>query len=149
MEAFINQNSLEPGSTMTLRTILNEYGIPVENRAVVHVEVKRPDNSEFSIVLDEIEPGIFEKSFIASISGTYVCRFVARGATLRGTEFTREQTLTGAVFQGGDTSGSKPTDAGINGESGSLMEKCCQNLTRILIGILILILILIILKFRG
>ncbi len=149
MEAFIHQNSLEPGSTMTLRAILNEYSVPVDNRASVLVEVQRPDRSSFSVILNELEPGVFEQSFVANIAGIYTCRFVARGGTLRGTEFTREQTLTGAVFQGGDRTGSKPTDSGLDGRPNGLFEKCCQNLTRILLGILILLLILIALKLRG
>tara|TARA_R110002050_G_scaffold124179_5_gene243217 strand:- start:17754 stop:20453 length:2700 start_codon:yes stop_codon:yes gene_type:complete len=149
MEAAIYQDSLEPGSEMVLRATLNEYGQPVENRAVINVEVKRPDNTQFILQLDEIEAGVFEKSFPAQISGTYFCRFVARGATLRGTAFTREQTFTGAVFRGGDN----PTNGGNTGTDdpssiGELIEKCCKNLTRILIAILILLVIFIILYLR-
>ena len=149
MNAAILQDSLEPGSEMLLRTTLHEYGQPVENRAVVNVEVKRPDHTQFALQLDEIEPGVFEQSFPAHIVGTYFCRFVARGATLRGTEFTREQTLTGAAFRGGDTpsNGSNPS-SGIPSVVGQLIEKCCKNLTRILIAILILLILFIILYLR-
>ena len=149
MNASIHQDSLEPGANISLRALLNEYGLPIENRADVNVEVTRPDASLFIVALPEIEPGIFEQSFVANIPGTYHCRFLANGATIRGNEFTREQTLTAAVFQGGDTPTPEPTDPGKDGTIGRLFEKCCQNITRILIGIFILILIFIVLYMRG
>ncbi len=149
MNASINQSSLEPGANIGLRTLLTEYGLPIENRATVNVEVTRPDATLFVVGLPEIEPGIFEHSFVANIPGTYSCRFLANGATIRGNEFTREQTLTAAVFQGGDTPTTEPTDPGKDGTIGGLLKECCQKLTRILIGIFILILIFIILYLRG
>lgn len=102
MNATIHQNSLEPGATLTLRAILAEYGLPAEKRSSVIVEIKKPDNTTFILGLNEVEAGIFENSFTAGIPGIYVCRFLAKGVTLRGTPFTREQTLNGAVFHGGD-----------------------------------------------
>ena len=149
MIASIHQDSLEPGANISLRALLNEYGLPIENRANVNVEVTRPDASLFIVALPEIEPGIFEQSFIANIPGTYSCRFLADGATIRGNEFTREQTLTAAVFQGGDTPTPEPTDPGKDGIVGGLFEKCCQSITRILIGMLILMLIFIVLYLWG
>ena len=149
MIASIHQDSLEPGANISLRALLNEYGLPIENRANVNVEVTRPDASLFIVALPEIEPGIFEQSFIANIPGTYSCRFLADGATIRGNEFTREQTLNAAVFQGGDTPTPEPTGSERDGIVGSLIEKCCRNITIILIGILILILIFIVLYLRG
>ena len=145
MNASIHQNSLEPGANIGLRALLTEYGLPIENRASVNVEVIRPDSSMFIVGLPEIEPGIFDQSFVANVHGTYQCRFLADGTTIRGNEFTREQTLNAAVFQGGDTPTPEPTDPGNDGTIGKLFEKCCQKITRILIGILILILILIVL----
>ncbi len=147
MNTSIQQDSLEPGANIGLHALLTEYGLPIENRANVHVEVTRPNSSMFVVDLPEIGPGIFEQSFVANISGTYQCRFLADGATIRGNEFTREQTLNAAVFQGGDTPTTEPTDS-------RLFEKCCRKITRILIGILtpvliIIILILIILYLRG
>ena len=151
MEAAIHQASLEPGSSIILRSTLSEYGLAVDNRAQVNVEVKRPDNTNFTLGLDELEAGTFEKSFVAQIPGTYTCRFVARGATLRGTEFTREKTLTAAAFRGGDSStgGSNSSGTGVTGGIDKLIEKCCKNVSRILLGIFILLVILILLKFRG
>lgn len=112
MEARISQNSLQPGATLTLRAILTEYGLPVERRADVQAELQRPDNTSAVLSLAEIEPGVFETSTFAAIQGIYRFRVMAAGVTLRGARFTREQTLTAAVFQGGDnpprTSGSDP-----------------------------------------
>ncbi len=105
MNVSVNQNSLEPGATFILRSLLTEYGLAVEKRSSIYVEIKRPDNTTFTLSLNEIEPGVFENSFKANISGIYVCRFLAKGVTLRGTPFTREQTLNGTVFPGGDKPG--------------------------------------------
>ncbi len=104
MEARLDQNSLQPGATLTLRAVLTEYGLPVAGRATVQAELQRPDNTMTSLSLTEVEPGIFEVSTIATMSGLYRFRVLASGATLRGVAFTREQFLTGAVFQGGDGS---------------------------------------------
>lgn len=106
MNVTLDQNSFEPGAYITLRSILTEYGLPVGKRSSVHVQINRPDSTAFTLLLNEIEPGVFEGSFKAATSGIYVCRFLAKGATLRGNPFTREQTLHGAVFNGGDKPGS-------------------------------------------
>jgi len=50
----------------------------------------------------EAQPGAFEVSVLASIPGIYTFRVVVEGRTFRGLPFTREQTLTGAVWKGGD-----------------------------------------------
>lgn len=102
MRAFLSQTSHEPGSTITVRTILTEYGIPIASRASCHTLVTRPDNTLIDVVLQEIEPGIFESSIVASISGVYHFQILAEGKTLRGNRFTREQTLTGSVWNGGN-----------------------------------------------
>ena len=149
MEASIHQSSLEPGATVTLHAMLTEYGLPIENRAQVNVDVTRPDSSLVTIALVEIAPGIFEQSFTANLAGTYECRFLAAGATIRGNEFTREKTLNVAVFQGGDTPTPEPEDPEKEGGIGRLIEKCCKNLTFILIGIFMLLLVFIILNFWG
>jgi hypothetical protein len=102
MEARLSQNSLQPGATLTLRTKLTEYGLPVEHRADVQAELQRPDKTRTTLLIAEIEPGVFETSMIASMQGIYLFRVIASGITLRGMKFTREQTLTTAVFQGDD-----------------------------------------------
>jgi hypothetical protein len=102
MKAMIIQNSNEPGAEMTVRAILTEYGVPVAARANCRAELKRPDNTETILSMAEIEPGIFEATVNANLPGIYYFRIVARGRTFRSRRFTREQSLTGAVWKGGD-----------------------------------------------
>jgi hypothetical protein len=87
---------------LKVRANLTEYGLPVERRAEVRAELLLPDNTSTVLALTEVEPGVFEASTVASMQGIYRFRIMASGVTLRGMPFTREQTLTGAVFQGGD-----------------------------------------------
>jgi hypothetical protein len=101
--AWLEQDSLEPGATLTLRATLTEYGIPVDRRASVRAHLERPDGSKTTLSLAEVEPGVFEAATRASQPGLYRARVVASGYSLRGLPFTREHLLTGAVFQGGDT----------------------------------------------
>jgi hypothetical protein len=102
MGARLDQNSMAPGATMTIRATLTEYGLPIEHRATVRAELRRPDGTTATLVLSEVEPGVFEASTLASMAGTYHFRVLAEGATMRGIAFTREELLTGAVLQGGD-----------------------------------------------
>jgi hypothetical protein len=112
MAARLSQSGLEPGAMLTPRVVLTEYGLPVERRAAVRSELQRPDGTTALLALSEIEPGVFETTLPAPIPGLYRFRVLATGATFRGLPFTREQLLTGAVFQGGDrplpTSGDDP-----------------------------------------
>jgi hypothetical protein len=102
MEARLVQSSNEPGATITVRVRLTEYGVPVAARATCHATLTRPDNTEASLILTEIDPGVFEATTTATMPGIYSFRLVADGRTLRGRRFTREQTLTGAIWKGGD-----------------------------------------------
>lgn len=114
MRARLSQTSREPGATMTLRANLTEYGVPVERRATVRAELIRPDNSQTVLNLREVEPGAFEASIPAPMSGIYRFNVMAAGRTMRNRPFTREQLLTGAVWAGGDNppprSGDDPKD---------------------------------------
>ena len=102
MTARLVQNSYEPGANMMLRAILTEYGLPIEDRASVRAELVRPDETQTTVILSEIEPGIFEAGIHATIPGIYRFRVLGAGKTLRGREFSREQLLTGSVWKGGD-----------------------------------------------
>jgi hypothetical protein len=102
MDARVIQSSNEPGATMTIRVVLTEYGLPVHRRATVRVEIERPDHTQTTLALNEIEPGVFEAQTVAALSGVYPMRALANGATMRSKPFTREQLLTGAVWKGGD-----------------------------------------------
>jgi len=102
LRARVTQNSFEPGATLSLRAVLTEYGMPVEQRAAVRAELERPDATTAVLSLAEIEPGVFETTTPAALAGAYRFRVLATGNTLRGLPFTREQLLTAAVWRGGD-----------------------------------------------
>ena len=102
MRASHAQTSNEPGAVITVRAVLTEYGVPVTSRASCRAELVRPDNTATTLVMSEVESGVFEAKTSADLAGIYRFRVVAEGRTLRGRFFTREQTLTGAVWKGGD-----------------------------------------------
>lgn len=130
MKAMLSQNSNQPGATLTLRSVLTEYNIPVETRASVQAEMTRPDNSHSTLSLTEIEPGIFEAATPSTIPGIYHFRIFANGHTLRGMPFTREQLLTGAVWQGGDQPPIKPGDTKGKPIGNRGLEQCCKIMVR-------------------
>jgi len=123
MEARVIQSSNEPGATLTIRAVLTEYGLPVEDRATVRVEIERPDHTQITLGLSEIEPGVFEAQTLATLSGVYPMRVLASGWTLRSKPFTREQLLTGAAWRGGDN---QPPTSGT--DPGRRDEQLCQLL---------------------
>ncbi len=161
MKPRIDQSSLEPGAGITLRANLTEYGIPVEGRAVVNALVTRPDSSVVTYTLGEEPEGNFEKVFTAAMAGIYNCRFMASGTTVRGKPFTREQTLTAAVWNGGDkprtptgneNEGGHPGNPGGPRPGDDTKVDCCKTQVRLLyIAVLMLLLIAIILwvKLSG
>jgi hypothetical protein len=120
MTARILQTSFAPGATLTVRAVLTEYNMPVDHRAAVSATVTRPDDTQFTLPLKEIEPGVFEANTGAAIPGIYKFLVHASGKTLRGVSFTREQYLTAAVLYGGDNP--LPTSDG-GADPGKLL--CC------------------------
>ena len=153
MRPRVDQDSLEPGANISLRANLTEYGVPVEGRAVVRVEVRRPDASLVTHTLGEEPEGNFAATFTATMSGIYNCRFMANGTTMRGKPFTREQTLTAAVWNGGDTprtpTGNENEDGRPGNPDGSRPGECCQRQLRIMYASLaILVIIAIILWIK-
>jgi IgA peptidase M64/VWA domain-containing protein len=102
MQARLAQSGYEPGATLTLRAVLTEYGLPVAGRANVHSDLLRPDGTTAVLSLAEVEPGVFEAATDALLSGIYRFDVAGSGSTLRGRPFTRRQTVTGAVWRGGD-----------------------------------------------
>jgi hypothetical protein len=104
MDARISQTSLEPGATLSVQATLTEYGVPVDHRTAVVVELQRPDGTQATLPMLEVEPGLFHADTVAVNQGVYRFHVVATGVTLRGLPFTREQQLSGAVVPGGNTS---------------------------------------------
>lgn len=112
MRATLTQDSIEPGTVATVRTVLTEYGVPVDHRAGVRAEVAGPAGG-FTVVLAEKAPGAFEALVPTTVPGTYQVRVVAEGLTLRGRPFTREQLLTAVALPGGDRPSPGPADDGL------------------------------------
>lgn len=96
------QTSFEPGAKQHLQARLTEFGVPVEKRASVYAVVESPAGNESMLSFSETGPGVFETSKELTQTGVYRYRVMASGKTFRGTEFTREQIVTGAVWDGGD-----------------------------------------------
>ncbi len=116
MRASLTQSHNEPGATIYLRAALTEYAVPLRNSASARAEVTWPDGSVAVVNMPRTGPGVYEGSFVASQAGVYQCRIMARGWTMRGDRFTREQTLTGAIWRGGNDprppagGGGRPSD---------------------------------------
>ena len=102
-DSSVQQNGFEPGAEVALYARLKEYDVPLEGRATVWAEITRPDGSDTSIPLNEVEPGRFEGKLVTTLSGLYSLRIRAEGLTSRGGSFSREQTHTAAVYTGGDS----------------------------------------------
>jgi hypothetical protein len=103
MNARIIQSGYEPGADLTIHTVITEYGLPLKGKALVQVEIERPDNTHTVITLNLIEPGVYQGTINATLPGIYPMRILASGVTLRSKPFTREQLLTGAVWRGGNS----------------------------------------------
>lgn len=148
MEASVSQDSFEPMANVHLNASLTEYGLPIENRAAVNVEVNRPDGTMVVVPLNEVGPGIFENSFVANIPGIYKSRMLAGGSTIRGNLFTREKSFEPAVFQGGDRPTKEPVDTGKDGSLVEIYKRCCTRITRMLLALIVLVVIFILITLR-
>lgn len=102
LTAAVSQTSYVPGASLRLHAVLTEMDLPVDHRAQVTAEVRRPDGSLTSHSLVETSPGVFEASTLALKNGIYTVHFRAVGKTLRGYPFTREQLRTGMVWAAGN-----------------------------------------------
>ena len=125
MSVSSSQTSFEPGAMMTLRVRLTEYSVPVENRANVVAEVTAPDGVLSVLQFHETHPGTFEAETDLMHHGVTSFRIMAKGKTLLGTPFTREQTLTGSVWNGGDQPPPSGTGTGTGTGKGSGLDLCC------------------------
>jgi hypothetical protein len=102
LRASAAQSSLTPGATLTVTAALDEYGVPVDHRAAVTIALTDPAGAIATIAMTETQPGRFEAATVLAAEGVYLVRVMASGLTFSGVPFTREQTLTAAVFAGGD-----------------------------------------------
>jgi hypothetical protein len=105
LRANVYQDSFLPGSIMTVRTLLDEYGVPFRGSTHVVSHVSRPDGTSFNLSLGKTNDGVYEGDFKAVVQGVYTFRVVARGSTTNGLPFSREAMLTAAVFHKGEEVG--------------------------------------------
>ena len=109
MIATISQNSYEVGAKLNLKVAFTEYSIPLSKKVSVKAYLKNPDGSTEILNFVEDSNGKYSTQVKTNLSGIYEFVIKARGNTSRGTEFTREQVLTGCVWKGGDIPPPKTT----------------------------------------
>ena len=102
LQAEASHHSYEPGAEVALRATLTQSGLPVDGDPYVWAEITRPDRSTTTLPLDATAPGEFVGTFGTTAPGVYRVRLRARGRTRSGRPFTRERTVTAAVWRGGD-----------------------------------------------
>lgn len=125
MAVHSNQTSNQPGGTQHLQAKLTEFGVPVERRANVFAEAEDPAGNKSLVHFTESSPGLFETSRVLNQTGVYHYRVIASGKTFRGTEFTREQLVTGAVWSGGDRLPPSQENPPGGGHSNPGLDICC------------------------
>ncbi len=126
LRAEAGQRSYEPGSEVALHATLTQSGLPVDGDPYVWAEITRPDGATVSLTFDVAGPGEFAGTFGTTASGVYRVRVRARGRTRSGRPFTRERTVTAAVWRGGDDPDSPggPSGAGDGGETLCRLLSC-------------------------
>lgn len=102
LRAEASQRSYEPGAAVALSASLTQSGLPVSGDPYIWAEIFHPNGATATLRLEPTGQGEFAGSFGASTPGVYRVRIRARGRTRMGRPFTRERTVTGAVWQGGD-----------------------------------------------
>ncbi|MFM0557910.1 LodA/GoxA family CTQ-dependent oxidase [Paraburkholderia sediminicola] len=109
LHAHLRQSSFEPGATIAVAASLAQSGIALTAGATVWAEIVRPDGTTTSLAMEEHGDESFTATFATTTAGVYRVRIRARGTTQHGEPFTREKTLTAAVWRGGDQPGAGST----------------------------------------
>jgi len=99
-EGQLQQDSFQPGASVTLFATLKEYDAPFNGSAAVWADVTNPDSSTFSLSLNRDSAGVYSGTFQTTAAGIYSCRIRAQGYTSLTHAFTREKTLTAGVYFG-------------------------------------------------
>lgn len=106
LKASVQQSSFEPGAKVDIHASLAQSGIPLSSHhARLWADLTRPDGSTMVVDLHNRGEGQFSGDFITTTPGIYRLRVRATGTTQRGERFTREKSLTAAVWRGGDRQG--------------------------------------------
>jgi hypothetical protein len=100
--AHVSQSSFEIGSTANISASLLEYDAVPRGRASVWAEIVRPDRALDVVGLAAGPGDRYTGNYGLGIPGVYIIRVRARGETMHGTPFEREQTLTAVAVPGGD-----------------------------------------------
>ena len=123
-----SRSSRRPGSTATLTATLTDFGIPLGSSARVSARVDGPDGSVSILTLTEHQPGRYVAQVPTEAPGVHRILVSARGQTLRGEPFTREQLRTLGVWAAGDDR--PPTSP----EPGTTRPGLCELLKCLLSG---------------
>lgn len=97
------QTSFEPGAPIALYASLTQSGIPGITQGYVWSEVTRPNGTMVNVPMPTNDIGDFEANYNTSSPGIYQFRIRGIGTSQNGERFTREKTLTAAVWHGGDS----------------------------------------------
>ena len=98
--AYKHQESLKPGSTVTLFASLEEYNVTLPADAVVWAEIINPHQSTLDLKFQKFDEKTYSASFKTTLPGVYLCRIRAEGLTRKGLPFTRERIVTAGVYYG-------------------------------------------------
>jgi hypothetical protein len=102
LRAELHQSGYEPGAGVTVYARLTQSGVPLQGEAAVWAEIVRPDGTQSARPFQPDGDDGFEVSFDASFAGVYHVRVRAAGRTRKGLPFSRERSLTAAVWRGGN-----------------------------------------------
>lgn len=100
--AQVSQSNFEIGSAANISASLLEYDAVPRGRASIWAEVGRPDGAVDTVALAAGPGDRYTRNYGLGIPGVYIIRVRARGETMHGTPFEREQTLTAVAVPGGD-----------------------------------------------
>lgn len=110
LRARLHQRGHEPGARIEIEAGLWDSGaLPVAAR--IWVEVIAPDGRRFELELEPLGQGDHGAAFDTRAPGVYRCRVRAEARDRLGYRFTREHTLTAAVWCGGDREAANPRDS--------------------------------------
>ena len=114
------QSGFEPGARVRLQATVTQSGLPLDGVAI-WADVTAPNGGELSLVFTETSTAAFASSFETTAAGVYRFRVRARGSTRKGMLFTRERTVTVAVWRGGDREAE--TSANPGGSIGEVLRE--------------------------
>lgn len=129
METHISQSDYEPGATIRVSVRLSQYGIPLNTNCSVTTEMTLPNKQVKTLQLEKVGEGMYERKIIADSSGIYQFLTKAKGFSLRGKEFSREQLRNASVWRGGNQPSPGNRGTGIPNSS---KEELCKLISCLL-----------------